>query len=114
VPAGEYRLPVQPRALDRAKQVAIQGFNAGTCNAWDLSFASALVRADATAMGVFGMGGCGVTEPANAANVYNVATRTGSIRCDVFQTNANLLGTIRGATRAGRSTTSACNTAWAR
>src|SRR5258706_432942 len=34
-----------------AKQVAIQGFNAGTCNAWDGPFASALVRADATAIG---------------------------------------------------------------
>src|SRR5712671_196582 len=76
-----------------AKQVAIQGFNAGTCNDWDVSFASAIVRADATAAGVFGEGGCGVTEPANVASVYNVATRTGSIRCDVFQTNANLLGT---------------------
>jgi hypothetical protein len=76
-----------------AKQVAIQGFNAGTCNDWDVSFASALVRADATAAGVFGEGGCGVTEPANVASVYNVATQTGSIRCDVFQTNANLLGT---------------------
>src|SRR5258707_781919 len=76
-----------------AKQVAIQGFNAGTCNAWDASFASALVRADATAIGSMGIGGCGVTEPANVANVYNVATQTGSIRCDVFQTNANLLGT---------------------
>ena len=76
-----------------AKQVAIQGFNAGTCNNWDVSFASALVRADATAMGIYGMGGCGVTEPANMANVYNVATQSGSIRCDVFQTNANLLGT---------------------
>lgn len=76
-----------------AKQVAIQGFNAGTCNAWDSSFASALVRADATAMGTSGMGGCGVSEPANVANVYNVATQSGSIRCDVFQTNANLLGT---------------------
>lgn len=76
-----------------AKQVAIQGFNAGTCNNWDFSFASALVRADATAMGYYGMGGCGVTEPANVANVYNIATQAGSIRCDVFQTNANLLGT---------------------
>src|SRR6267154_4327068 len=76
-----------------AKQVAIQGFNADTCNAWDASFASALVRADATAIGSMGIGGCGVTEPANVANVYNVATQTGSIRCDVFQTNANLLGT---------------------
>ena len=76
-----------------AKQVAIQGFNAGTCNNWDFSFASALVRADATAMGTSGMGGCGVTEPANVANVYDVATQSGSIRCDVFQTNANLLGT---------------------
>ena len=76
-----------------AKQVAIQGFNAGTCNNWDVSFASALVRADATAAGFYGMGGCGVTEPANVANVYDVATQSGSIRCDVFQTNANLLGT---------------------
>jgi len=76
-----------------AKQVAIQGFNADTCNAWDASFASALVRADATAIGSMGIGGCGVTEPANVANVYDVATQTGSIRCDVFQTNANLLGT---------------------
>ena len=76
-----------------AKQVAIQGFNAGTCNNWDVSFASALVRADATAAGFYGMGGCGVTEPANVANVYDVATQSGSIRCDIFQTNANLLGT---------------------
>jgi len=82
-----------PARWTTAKQVAIQGFNAGTCNAWDFSFASALVRADATAMGTSGMGGCGVSEPANMANVYNVATQSGSIRCDVFQTNANLLGT---------------------
>jgi Tannase-like family of unknown function (DUF6351) len=82
-----------PARWTAAKQVAIQGFNASTCDAWDFSFASALVRADATAMGASGMGGCGVTEPENVANVYNVATQTGSIRCDVFQTNANLLGT---------------------
>jgi hypothetical protein len=82
-----------PGRWTTAKQVAIQGFNAGTCSNWDVSFASALVRADATAIGAFGEGGCGVTESANMANVYNVATGTGSIRCDVFQTNANLLGT---------------------
>ena len=82
-----------PARWTTAKQVAIQGFNAGTCSNWDFSFASALVRADATAMGIYGMGGCGVTEPANVANVYDVATQSGSIRCDVFQTNANLLGT---------------------
>jgi len=83
-----------------AKQVAIQGFNAGTCSNWDVSFASALVRADATAAGVFGECGCGVTEPANVASVYTVATRTGSIRCDVFQTNANLSATKRARLRA--------------
>ena len=76
-----------------AKQIAIQGFNAGTCENWDLSFASALVRADASAAGVYGMGGCGVTDPANVANVYDVSTGAGIIRCDFFQTNANLLGT---------------------
>lgn len=71
-------------------QVAIQGFNAGTCNAWDLSFARALVRSDVNA----GLGGCGVTAPANVANVFNPATNpTGTLRCDIFQTNANLLGT---------------------
>src|SRR5258707_8312395 len=94
----EYRLanPVfqsDPVRWTTAKQVAIQGFNAGTCNAWDASFASALVRADATAIGSMGIGGCGVTEPANVANVYNVATQTASIPCHIFQTKAHPPGT---------------------
>src|SRR5260221_4111196 len=76
-----------------AEQVAIQGFNDGTCNACDASFSSALVRADATAIGSMGIGGCGVTQAANLANVYNVATPTRSLRCHVFQTNAHLLRT---------------------
>jgi hypothetical protein len=76
-----------------AKQNAIQGFNTATCAEWDVTFASAVVRADVTAIGLLGIGGCGVTEPANIAAMYNIATKTGSIRCDIFQTNANLLGT---------------------
>src|SRR5258708_22786922 len=63
-----------------AKQVAIQGFNAGTCNAWDASFASALVRADATAIGSMGIRGCGVTQPPDLANAHNVAPPTRSLR----------------------------------
>jgi hypothetical protein len=75
-----------PARWTTAKQVAIQGFNAGTCNSWDLSFASPLIRADYAP-------GCSVTDPANIARLYNATTNpTGNLFCDFFETNVNLLG----------------------
>ncbi len=71
-----------------AKKDAINGFNSGpaydTCFAWDVSFAS-IIKSDYAA-------GCGVTEAANVANIYNPTTNPTGLRCDLFQTNANLLG----------------------
>lgn len=66
------------------KQTAINGFNAGTCTSWDLAFAS-IAKSDNAA-------GCGFLEPANIANVYNKTTNPTGVRCDLYQTNANLLG----------------------
>ncbi|CAN5424808.1 DUF6351 family protein [soil metagenome] len=66
-----------------AKQTAVNGFNDNTCVSWDLSFAS-IIKSDNAA-------GCGVTDPANVANIYNKTTNPTGIRCDLFQTNANLL-----------------------
>lgn len=68
------------------KQVAIQGFNAGTCQSWDIAFASQLMRSDNAA-------GCAVTDPANVARVYHpVSNPTGNLFCTFFDTNTNLLG----------------------
>ena len=78
-----------PARWTAAKQNAIQGFNTGTCNSWDLSFASALIRLDINS----GFGGCGVTDPVNVAKVYNAtANPTGTVFCNLFATNTNLLG----------------------
>ncbi|WP_431509294.1 DUF6351 family protein [Variovorax sp. DAIF25] len=77
-----------------AKQVAVNGFNQGTCVAWDLSFAS-IIKSDNAA-------GCGFLEPTNAANVFNRATKPDGVRCDLFQTNVNLLGKRPGTQEARR------------
>lgn len=77
-----------------AKQNAVNGFNTNTCTAWDLSFAS-IIKSDNAA-------GCGLIEPANVANVFNRATNPGGIRCDLFQTNVNLLGKRPGTQEARR------------
>lgn len=77
-----------------AKQNAVNGFNTNTCTAWDLSFAS-IIKSDNAA-------GCGLTDPANVANIFNRATNPGGIRCDLFQTNVNLLGKRPGTQEARR------------
>ncbi len=74
----------EPARWTAAKQNAINGFNNNTCLAWDFSFAS-IIKSDNAP-------GCGFIEPANQANVYNKATNPTGVRCDLFQTNANLLG----------------------
>lgn len=76
------------------KQNAVNGFNTNTCTAWDLSFAS-IIKSDNAA-------GCGFLEPANQANVFNRTTNPSGIRCDLFQTNVNLLGTRPGTQEARR------------
>lgn len=73
-----------PARWTMAKQDAINGFNTNTCLAWDLSFAS-IIKSDNAP-------GCGFIEPANQANVYNKSSNPTGVRCDLFQTNANLLG----------------------
>lgn len=77
-----------------AKQVAVQGYNAGTCNAWDVGLGDVFIKPDTTAR-------CGFTDPANIAKVWNKTTNpTGTVFCTVFDTNANLFGkTPRGSAR---------------
>ena len=77
-----------------AKQNAVNGFNTNTCLSWDAAFAS-IIKSDNAA-------GCGFLEPANVANVFNRATNPGGIRCDLFQTNVNLLGKRPGTQEARR------------
>jgi Tannase-like family of unknown function (DUF6351) len=75
-----------PARWTTAKQVAVQGFTPGTCDSWDLAFASLLIGTDVAS-------GCAVTEPANVARIYNAATNpAGDLFCDFFQTNVNLFG----------------------
>ena len=78
----------------QAKQVAVNGFNQGTCEAWDRAFAS-IIKSDNAS-------GCGFLEPGNAANVFNRATNPNGVRCDLFQTNVNLLGKRPGTQEARR------------
>ncbi|MGJ7532002.1 MULTISPECIES: DUF6351 family protein [unclassified Variovorax] len=77
-----------------AKQNAVNGFNTNTCTSWDLSFAS-IIKSDNTV-------GCGFLEPANVSNVFNRTTNPTGIRCDLFQTNVNLLGKRAGTQEARR------------
>ncbi|WP_097198958.1 DUF6351 family protein [Variovorax sp. YR752] len=77
-----------------AKQNAVNGFNTNTCTSWDLSFAS-IIKSDNAV-------GCGFLEPANVSNVFNRTTNPNGIRCDLFQTNVNLLGKRAGMQEARR------------
>jgi hypothetical protein len=71
-----------PATWTTAKQDAVNGFNTGTCRAWDLSFANIIVADNAP--------GCGLTDPADKP--YDPITNPMGPRCDFFDTNANLLG----------------------
>ena len=77
-----------------AKQNAVNGFNTNTCLSWDAAFAS-IIKSDNAP-------GCGLTDPANVANIFNRATNPTGIRCDLFQTNVNLLGKRPGTQEARR------------
>ncbi len=83
-----------PARWTTAKQIAVQGFNAGTCNSWDAGLGNVFVKVDNAAA-------CGFADPANIAKVYNKMTNpTGSVFCTIFDTNANLFGrTARGSAR---------------
>jgi hypothetical protein len=83
-----------PGTWTTAKQNAVNGFNTNTCIAWDLAFAN-IIKSDNAA-------GCAFVEPANVANVFNRATNPNGVRCDVFQTNVNLLGRRPGTQEARR------------
>jgi hypothetical protein len=83
-----------PATWTMAKQNAVNGFNSGTCQAWDLSFANIIVADNAP--------GCGLTDPADKP--YNPITNPMGPRCDVFDTNANLLGRNRETGFANRPT----------
>ena len=75
-----------PTRWTTAKQVAIQGFNPGTCVAWDEPFAPILIRSDYAF-------GCSLTEPANVARIYNaISNPNGNVFCTFFDTNVNLFG----------------------
>ena len=73
-----------PTRWTAAKQTSINGFNNGTCQLWDLAFTS-IIKSDNAS-------GCGVTQPANVASVFNRTSNPNGLRCDFFQTNVNLLG----------------------
>jgi hypothetical protein len=72
---------LDPGTWTPAKQNAVNGFNAGTCQSWDQVFANIIVADYAP--------GCGLTSPANKP--YNARTNPTGPRCDFFDTNANLL-----------------------
>jgi hypothetical protein len=74
------------------KQVAAQGFNAGTCNAWDQSFATPMVVATNVLQGVTLAGapfGCGLQD---ASKAYDPLTNPTGARCSILDTQVNLLG----------------------
>lgn len=77
------------------KRVAVNGFNINTCIAWDLAFGS-VIKSDNAA-------GCTFTDPSNIANVFDRAANPDGIRCDIFQTNVNLLGVRPGTQEARRA-----------
>jgi hypothetical protein len=66
---------------------AVYGFTGTGCLLWDLTFAN-IIKSDSTT----GATNCGFTDPANQANIFNRATNPNGVRCDLFQTNVNLLG----------------------
>ncbi|WPG41518.1 DUF6351 family protein [Variovorax sp. EBFNA2] len=75
-----------PARWTTAKQVSVQGFTAGTCNSWDLAFASLLIGTDYAP-------GCAVSDPANVARIYNRQTNpAGDLFCGFLETNTNLFG----------------------
>lgn len=76
------------------KQAAVSGFAQGVCNMWDMGFVNFL-KSDVAS-------NCGFQEPANLANVFNRATNPNGVRCDIFQTNVNLLGKRPGTQEAQR------------
>ena len=81
-----------PGAWTTAKQVAAQGFNAGTCLAWDLSFATPMVVASNVLQGVTLGGapfGCGLQD---ASKAYDPVTNPTGARCSILDTQVNLLG----------------------
>jgi hypothetical protein len=77
-----------------AKQDAINGFNTGTCTTWDTTLTSN-IKSDYAP-------GCGLTQQADVDNIFNRTTNPGGTRCDLFQTNVNLLGTRPGTNEARR------------
>jgi hypothetical protein len=81
-----------PATWTTAKQVAAQGFNAGTCMAWDLSFATPMVVAANVLQGVTLAGapfGCGLQD---ASKAYDPVTNPTGARCSILDTQVNLLG----------------------
>jgi hypothetical protein len=81
-----------PAVWTSAKQVAAQGFNAGTCLAWDQSFATPMVVAGNVLQGVTLAGapfGCGLQD---ASKAYDPVTNPTGARCSILDTQVNLLG----------------------
>lgn len=69
-----------------------QGFNAGTCLSWDLSFATPMVVADNRLHGVTLAGapyGCGLRD---ASKAYDPVANPAGARCSILDTQVNLLG----------------------
>lgn len=81
-----------PAAWPTAKQVAAQGFNANTCQSWDLSFATPMLVADNRLQGVTLAGapfGCGLRD---ASRAYDPVTNPTGARCSILDQQVNLLG----------------------
>jgi hypothetical protein len=96
VPAAQQRL----RQLDAAtwtptKQNAVNGFNANTCTVVGRR------RSPASSSRTTRWAAASSNRP-TSSNIFNRATKPGGIRCDLFQTNVNLLGKRPGTQEARR------------
>lgn len=76
------------------KLEAVSGLPRLYCLAWDKSFAD-IVRSESTSV-------CGFQEQVNINNVFNRALNPNGVRCDVMQTNVNVLGMRPGTKEARR------------
>lgn len=76
------------------RRALVNGFGPDTCPAWSMGFVSKIESGNAS--------NCGFNEQANKSNVFNRITKPDGVRCDIFQTNVNLLGKRPGTQEAQR------------
>lgn len=75
-----------------AKRQAVEGFQANVCGAWDASYAGMFDSSYAAS--------CNGSSPNPPSyTIFDRALHPDGVRCDIFQTNANLLGKLNGKAR---------------